>query len=334
MALQQDGFFDENSDRGEAPDDWVKTPGSAVIEIRAANDPERRKIKTTTAGVEKIELELNQGATGLVGYQNNLARYKQLVQSYGPMQATLRQQYITANPGARESTKDGIVTVYAPKKHRPAAVSYNESGPSISYPDLAYHHNVSFLQLRRAWNFCVAYGKKTSDQKPLIDLIVCLLNVKRGKAKKLVVDLLYTPGAVSAEDRTLLFNRLTWMGWNLVEGPPSSHRHDDPGESFDDFDTPFLDSTHSGRMSAIQTLNGAINNMTRQVQADEIITQRLTIDFTARALGGEVYRSTAAALRAAFAGIESINEESLIPFDPNMWEYVIRREDGRFQLRR
>jgi len=88
-------------------------------------------------------------------------------------------------------------------------------------------------------------------------------------------------------------------------------------------------------MSAIQTLNGAIENMTRQVQADGIMTQRLTMDFTAPVLGGETYRSTAAALRAAFLGIKSINEEPLIPFDPDMWEYVIRSgADARFQLRR
>ncbi len=157
---RQDGFFDETSTRGDAPDDWDKTPGSAVVEVKAANDLERKKIKTKTVGVEKIEIELDQGRTGLVGFQNNLARYNQLIKSYASMQDALRQQYTAANPGARESTKDGIVTVYAPKKYRPATVSYGASGPSITYPDLAYHHNVSFLQLRRTWNFCMAYAKK------------------------------------------------------------------------------------------------------------------------------------------------------------------------------
>jgi hypothetical protein len=74
--------------------------------------------------------------------------------------------------------------------------------------------------------------------------------------------------------------------------------------------------------------------MTRQAQADGIMTQRLTMDSTARVLGGETYRSTAEALRAAFLGIKSINEEPLIPFDPDLWEYVISRGDARFQLRR
>ncbi len=92
----------------------------------------------------------------------------------------------------------------------------------------------------------MAYGKKTSDQKPMIDLIAYLLNIKRGKTKKLVVDLIHTPGAVSGEDRTLLFDRLTWMGWNLLEGPPSSHRHDDPGESFDNFPPTSTRSTRAG----------------------------------------------------------------------------------------
>jgi hypothetical protein len=43
----------------------------------------------------------------------------------------------------------------------------------------------------------------------MIDLIVCLLNLKPGKTKKLVVDLIYTPRAVSAEERTILFDRVT-----------------------------------------------------------------------------------------------------------------------------
>jgi hypothetical protein len=123
------------------------------------------------------------------------------------------------------------------------------------------------------------------------------------------------------------------MGWNLVEGPPSSHRQDDPGERFDNFATPHLDPIYSGRMQAIWTLHGAIENMTRQVQADGIISGNLTMDSTASKLGGETYQATVNSLRTAFQGIKSINEEPIMPFDPEMWEYVIDSGDARFKLR-
>jgi hypothetical protein len=334
MALMQDGFCGEGSDRGEAPDDWVKTPGNAVIAVKAEGDPDRKKIKTRTDGVEKIEIQLDQGKTGLVAYQNNLARYKQLKGSYGSRQQEYRDAYAANHPRERENNKDGFVTLYIPKKFQPAIVSYGESGPSIRYPDLAYHHNVSFLQLRRLWNFCVAYAKKTSDKEPLTDLIVDLLNLQSGTSQALVDNIVSNPSAVSANDRTLLFDRLTWMGWNLVEGPPSSQRRDDPGERFDNFATPYLDPSYSGRMQAIGTLNGAIENMTRQVQADGIISSSLTMDDTASNLGGDAYQATVKSLRAAFQGIKPFNQEPLIAFDPDMWEYVKGSTDARFQLRK
>ena len=181
----------------------------------------------------------------------------------------------------------------------------------------------------------MAYAKKTSDRKPVVDLMVGLLNLQPGRSKALVENMLFTPGAVSAEDRTLVFDRLTWMGWNLVEGPPSNHRKDDPGESFDDFKTDtYLNPIHAGRMQAIQTLNGAIENMTRQVQSDGLISGKLTVDSAASKLGGEKYQATVNSLRSAFQGIKQFNDEPLIPFDPGMWEYVISGEDARFQLRK
>jgi hypothetical protein len=123
MALMQDGFFDEASDRGEAPHDWVKTPGNAVIAVKTEGDPDRKKIKTRTQGVEKIEIQLDQNKTGLVGFQNNMARYKQLMNSYGPTQKALQDEYSSSHPGVRENPRDGFVTMYIPKKHQPATVS-------------------------------------------------------------------------------------------------------------------------------------------------------------------------------------------------------------------
>lgn len=331
--LRQDGFFDEGSDRGTAPQDWVKTPGHAVIEVKAKDDPNRKKIKTRTQGVERIDIQLDKNKTGLVTYENNMAYYQRLKNAWGKIQYQLQQEYAKDHPGT-QITKDGFVTLYVPKKYQPATVSYGSAGQSIRYPDLAYHHNVSFLQLRRAWNFCVAYGQKKLDSKPLNDLIINLLNIESGMGNQLAENLVSDPGAVSADDRTLLFDRITWMGWNLVEGPPSSHRHDDPGEAFDDFDTPYLDSIYSGRMTAIKTLAGAIDNLTRRVQADKIISASLTMDSSSSKLGGEAYQATASSLRAAFLGINSFNEEPLLPFDPDMWEYVIAGGDARFQVRR
>jgi len=335
MALMQDGFFDEGSDRGEAPDDWVKTPGKEVLYVKAQGDPDRKKIKTRTVGAQKVDIKLDPSSTGRVGFENNMARYNLLRQSHGKKQYDLENTYLETHGKADPNIPDGIARIYAPKKYQPANVSYGASGPSMTYPDLAYHHNVSFLQLRRAWNFCMAYAKKTSDRKPVVDLMVGLLNLQPGRSKALVENMLFTPGAVSAEDRTLVFDRLTWMGWNLVEGPPSNHRKDDPGESFDDFKTDtYLNPIHAGRMQAIQTLNGAIENMTRQVQSDGLISGKLTVDSAASKLGGEKYQATVNSLRSAFQGIKQFNDEPLIPFDPGMWEYVISGEDARFQLRK
>jgi len=334
MALMQGGFFDEGPDRGEAPDNWVKTPAKAVLNVKAAGDPDRKKIKTRTIGAEKVDIQLDPGRTGRVGFENNMAKYNLLRQSYGKKQYDLQTQYNESH-SSTGNIADGFATVYAPKKYQPGNVSYGTSGPSITYPDLAYHHNVSFLQLRRAWNFCMAYAKKTSDRKPVVDLMVGLLDLPPGRSKALVENMLFTPGAVSAEDRTLVFDRLTWMGWNLVEGPPSNHRRDDPGELFDDFKTDtYLNPIHAGRMQAIQTLNGAIENMTRQVQGDGIISSKLTMDSAASKLGGEQYQATVNSLRSAFQGIKPFNDKPLIPFDPDMWEYVISGEEGRFQLRK
>jgi hypothetical protein len=331
--LRQDGFFDEGSDRGTAPKDWIKTPGNAVIVVKAKDDSNRQKIKTRMQGVERIDIQLDKNKTGLVTFDNNMAYYQRLKSAWGKLQYELQKEYTKDHPGS-QNTKDGFVTLYIPKKYQPATVSYGASGPSIKYPDLAYHHNISFLQLRRVWNFCVAYGQKKSDPEPLNDLIVNLLNLEPGMANHLAKNFLSTPGAVSADHRTLLFDRITWMGWNLVEGPPSSHRHDDPAESFDDFDTPYLDPIYSGRMTAIKTLAGAIDNMTRQVQADKIISASLTMDSSASKLGGETYQATVNSLRTAFQGIKSINKEPLMPFDPEMWEYVKGSADARFQLRK
>jgi hypothetical protein len=51
-----------------------------------------------------------------------------------------------------------------------------------------------------------------------------------------------TGDGLGGEERDELDTKLTWIGWNIVVGPESSIRADDPGERWDDFGQAFSEN--------------------------------------------------------------------------------------------
>jgi hypothetical protein len=130
-----------------------------------------------------------------------------------------------------------------------------------------------------------------------------------------------------------LNSRVTWRGWNLVEGPPSDRRHDDPGTKFDDFDVAVLPEERRPRIRAVKALNNAISGFCEMLKNDRILLGEVTVDHT-QAKFGERYARVIEGIRVAMSNIRQYQDESFIPFDPQLWVYQVRGREWRFETRR
>ncbi|MHB1559333.1 MAG: hypothetical protein ACYC61_17930 [Isosphaeraceae bacterium] len=336
--LNADGFFDEESVRGEPPADWKKTPGNAVMKVETEGngwDTGSKKPKTKAVGVERLDIDMDPFAASKTEYEEGQTLLAAVKGKYGSkeVQSRLKSEYTDANPSSKEpgGTK---VSIYRPAKARPFEIHHKATGDEPSFVDLAYHHNISFEQLKILWNFAMAYAKKTQDRKPIVSYMQNCFDIPKANAKEYAYDFLFGSAEVpTATVRSMLLDRVTWMGWNLVEGPPSSHRHDDPGTRFDDFDTPYLPAKYKGRMLAIKALNGDIENLTRKLSADKILTQKSTVNVGDGSFG-EGYSDLVVSLDTNIRGIRAFLADPFIPFDPNMWVWKERGKTYRFALRR
>jgi hypothetical protein len=338
--LQKSGFFSKDDERGEMPEEWAakKTAGDGVMlcQIYAAgpngalvakNEP-GQKMKTFVDGVELVELDLDSG-NGQEQAKDNMRQYLYLMGKYGSMQEHLSEQYGKFKP------KPGRNYVFAPRKPMPYKMVYPAVGPSPrqrQFSNFALHHNVSFERLKLFWNFANAYSKKTSDRKPLVEMMMNLYGIPRSQATEWANNF-YTDISPGNEAITTLFNRVTWRGWNLVEGPASDVRHDDPKTRFDDFNVSAMPESRRPRMKAVAALNVIVERISTQMKTDGLVTEEVTIDMD-KAKFNQRYNDLMPPMRAAMNVIRQFQDEDFIAFNPQLWIYKAKGNEWGFEVRR
>lgn len=342
--LQSNGFFSKDEQRGDMPDDWAekKTKGDAVMlcQIYAAlpdgklvaknNDGD--KMKTFTDGIEFLELNVDHGQ-GQEQAKDNLRQYRYLMGKYGNQQEDLAKKYEKEH--GKIKMKDGCAYAFVPRKPMPFKRVYPAVGPTPAkhiFSDFALHHNISFEQLKLVWNFAMAFSKKTSDRKPIIEMMMNLYAIPRAQATNWATG--FFTGVSPGQDAIdTLFDRVTWRGWNLVEGPASDARHDDPKTNFDDFNVNAMPENRRARMIAVSTLNAAVRNVVTLMKSDNLVSEEVTIDLN-KAKFDQRYSSLVEPMRSAMNGIRSFQDEDFIAFNPRLWIYKAKGNEWRFEVRR
>jgi len=343
--LTSSGFFEKDNRRGEQPEDWAakKTSGDAVMMCQiyaqdgngrlAARNAPGEKMKTFSDGVELVQLNVDPG-DGQEQAKDNMRQYLYLMGKYGGVQEELREKYEKdfgkANPGMKN------VYVYRPRKPMPYKTAYPAVGdrPVVhSFDNFALHHNISFEQLKLFWNFAMAYAKKTSDRKPIIEMMMNLYGIERGKATEWATRFIADGVSAGNEATETLFNRVTWRGWNLVEGPASDLRHDDPATRFDDFDVEAMPETRRARVKAVKALNAVVEQVASLMQRDGLVSNEVEIDLD-KAKFDDRYRLLVESARATMNAIRPYQDEDFIAFNPMLWIYKARGREWRFEIRR
>lgn len=339
--LQSNGFFSKDNKRGEMPEDWAakKTDGDAVMLCQiyapdgkggfSAKNSEGQKMKTFADGVERLELNVDPG-DGQEQAKDNMRQYLYLMGKYGGEQKLLEDKYT-----GKKKTKDKCIYVYAPRKPMPFKVSYPAIGNPVkrSFNNFALHHNISFEQLKVFWNFAMAYAKKTSDRKPIIEMMMHLFDIPRQRAKNWTIKFVADGVSPGNEAIETLFNRVTWRGWNLVEGPASDMRHDDPGTRFDDFDVTTMPPERLLRIRAVKGLNTVVENVSNLMKKDGILSNEVDVDVK-EAKFDDRYKLVVGNMRAALRSVGAFKNEDFIAFNPRMWIYKPKGTEWRFEVRR
>ncbi|QYF92845.1 hypothetical protein KY495_19325 [Massilia sp. PAMC28688] len=345
--LTSTGFFSKDNQRGDMPDSWAgkKTSGDAVMLCQiyavdhatgqlAARTLPGQKMATVTDGIEMVQLNVDPG-DGQEQAKDNMRQYLYLMGKYGGKQQMLKASYeATHGPSPAVGVKN--VYVYRPRKPMPWKTVYpvnaTDGRTTKSFDNFALHHNISFEQLKVFWNFAVALAKKTSDRKPIVEMMMNLYGIERSRATNLAINFV-TDVRVDNDAIVTLFNRVTWRGWNLVEGPASDLRHDDPGTRFDDFDISAMPESRQARIKAVKTLNATVEAITTAMRGGGMMINETEIDMS-KASFGESYRALAESARTAMSAIRQYQDEDFIAFNPLMWIYKPRGREWRFELRR
>lgn len=90
--------------------------------------------------------------------------------------------------------------------------------------NMAWHHTIPWNCLRSIWNSLVCSGHWDGVDE-FMQLCGCGNIASRIAAMK--------ANTLPANDRDDIHTAITWQGWNIVEGPETPFRNDDPGENFD-----------------------------------------------------------------------------------------------------
>lgn len=364
--LQRTGFFSSDNQRGEMPEEWakLKTEGDAVMlcqvynkagESLVAKSASGTKMKTFTFGAEVVKFDLDPANVGQEQAKDNLRQYLYLFGKYGSYDMQRQLAYTYDNQKLSiEAQQEGLrakehlrrdpnplkidaryTVLYVPCRPMPFKLIYPATGPrpeESRFSNFALHHNISFEKLKLFWNFANAYSKSTGDRNPQVDMMVNMYGIPRPNASHWA-NSFSSDTSPGSDVLTTLFDRVTWRGWNLVEGPASDRRHDDPAEKFDNFNVTAMPESRRSRLAAVAALSGVIDGIETQLVKDGLISNMITINM-ANAVFGANYSLLVPGMRAAMAGIDAIQDQGFIAFNPQLWIYSAEGREVRFRIRR
>jgi hypothetical protein len=133
----------------------------------------------------------------------------------------------------------------------------------VLYINWKYHHIIAWEMLRDTWQ----------------GLLMCMWWLEIGiyievigmRNSTLVVKSL-KDGIMNDGDRQILFNKLSWPAWNIVEGP--ADRDDEGGSELDIFHHG-ITGNQKGRMNAINTLYQAMRKFLSYFNRHDMETNRV-----------------------------------------------------------
>ena len=120
-------------------------------------------------------------------------------------------------------------------------------------------------------NFCIIIAQKFRDLEIAETMMACMLDVPEGKARQWAQAYARADSkGAGGEASKMQIIRITWMDRNLVEGPVSGQRNDDPGVSFDNFDVPNMPQGYGSRLKAIKALDSAVRVLNWRLKTNGI----------------------------------------------------------------
>ena len=157
--------------------------------------------------------------------------------------------------------------------------------PSVT---MTWHHTIPWNTLSCVWNALVQGEHWQAAAKFLYLVGVTFPNPVIEKVK-----------TSSLDDRDALHTRLTWQGWNIVEGPGEAFRNDDPGEAFDSWPGFGMTSNQRTTHQEVKSLYTVMQQVTAQPlvagtqnrSVDAMMASRLeqSFDKAKQALRGKSY---------------------------------------------
>lgn len=189
---------------------------------------------------------------------------------------------------------DGLVSTPA-RGAEPSDWTHASMSPAVTF---TWHHTIPWNKLRAVWNGLVA-----GEHWDAVDMFLQLVQAPK---RQLVLQQIRAKALT--EDRDALHTRLTWQGWNIVEGPGGEFRKpgDDPGEKSERWAT-----------------TGASSNQTQTLQAVYALDETIQLLPAAQ---DSIGSTQAAALLAAMRRVKQTARPTPIPWSEAMW---VRTREGR-----
>lgn len=196
--------------------------------------------------------------------------------------------------------EDGIVN-NADRGGEPPGWVHARMSPAVVF---TWHHTIPWNRLRAVWN-----GLVRGRHWDAVDLF---LQLAQAPNRQSVLQQIKAGHLV--EDRDALLTRLTWQGWNIVEGPGGEFRtpDDDPGERSEHWSTIGMSSNQAQTAQAVQALDVAMALLPA-------------------ALGdgtGPVTDAQAAGLAASMRRVKQAVRHAPMPWSEAMW---VRTREGRVE---
>lgn len=119
---------------------------------------------------------------------------------------------------------------------------------------LVWHHILPFYQLRDVWNALVTQCHESQLDEARTALRQYLLMCDKNLRDLDVWINRIRANNLSLPDCNHFAGKAVWPAWNVVEGPDSRFRTDDPGDRFIDRYTHGLTLEEHGRMKSIESL--------------------------------------------------------------------------------
>ncbi len=182
--------------------------------------------------------------------------------------------------------------------------------------EFKFHHVISWDSLRDTWQALLELEEWNALEAFINAVGITGASMIRGKLRR--------DEALTTLERDTIFERVSWPGWNIVQGP--GNRTDEGGSDIDLFTEGMVDLDKE-RQVTLGLLWIEMNNLlskvnksdlknTREAARDNLLPDRVT------QAGNVDSRDAASRLERAFNSMSKFKTATFIPYTHSMWDTV------------